>query len=180
LERDNESVIVFEDEASLSNTATISYLWAEKGRQPSLKQKQRQRERKTLFGCVEPKTGIVLTCENEKGNTKTFFSFLLKTVKHYGNSKVIMVLDNVKYHHAKRLKPILEKYKHRIELVYLPAYSPDLNPMERIWWYMRKKITHNRFMESMENRIEAFRNLMNQFQVENELGKSLCNLFENI
>jgi putative transposase len=91
-----------------------------------------------------------------------------------------MVLDNVKYHHAKRLKPILEKYKHRIELVFLPPYSPDLNPMERVWWFMRKKITHNRFMEKMENRIEAFRNLMNQFQTQNDLGKSLCNLFENI
>jgi hypothetical protein len=43
---------------------------------------------------------------------------------------------------------------------------------------MRKKITHNRFMEKMENRIEAFRNLMNQFQTQNDLGKSLCNLFE--
>jgi putative transposase len=91
-----------------------------------------------------------------------------------------MVLDNVKYHHAKRLKPILVKYKHRIELVFLPPYSPDLNPMERVWWYMRKKITHNRFLEKMENRIEVFNGLMSQFQIENDLGKSLCNLFENI
>ena len=180
MERDNGSVIVFEDEASLSNTATISYLWAEKGKQPKLKQKQRQRERKTLFGCVEPQTGIVVTSENERGNTKSFFSFLIKTVKRFENRKVVMVLDNVKYHHAKRLKPILAKYSHRIELVFLPAYSPDLNPMERIWWYMRKKITHNRFLEKMENRIEVFRNLMSQFQIENDLGKSLCNLFENI
>jgi transposase len=51
-----------------------------------------------------------------------------------------MVVDNVRYHHAKRLKPILEKYKNRIELAYLPAYSPDLNPIERVWWYMRKKL----------------------------------------
>jgi transposase len=50
-----------------------------------------------------------------------------------------MVVDNVRYHDAKRLKPILEKYKNRLEIVYLPAYSPDLNPIERIWWYMRKK-----------------------------------------
>ena len=172
--------MVFEDEASLSNTATISYHWAEKGKQPKLKQKQRQRERKILFGCVEPQTGIVLTSENERGNTKSFYSFLLKTAKHFGNRKVVMVFDNVKYHHAKRLKPILERYKHRIELVFLPPYSPDLKPMERVWWFMRKKITHNRFLETMEIRIEAFKNLMNQFKSENDLGKKLCRLIENI
>jgi putative transposase len=78
------------------------------------------------------------------------------------------------------LKPILEKYKERIELVFLPAYSPDLNPMERIWWYMRKKITHNRYIEEMETRILAFRSLMKEFEVQNELGRNLSNLIVNI
>jgi transposase len=91
-----------------------------------------------------------------------------------------MVLDNVRYHHAKRLKPILEKYKHRIELVYLPPYSPDLNPIERVWWYMRKKITHNRYVEKIEHRIEMFRSLMKEFDHENDRGKSLANLIVNI
>lgn len=91
-----------------------------------------------------------------------------------------MVVDNVKYHHAKRLKPILERYKHRIEIVYLPAYSPDLNPIERRWWYMRKKITHNRYLESMDNRIMKFNDLMKTFENENEIGKNLSNLIVNI
>ena len=74
----------------------------------------------------------------------------------------------------------MEKYKERIELVFLPAYSPDLNPMERIWWYMRKKITHNRYIEEMETRILAFRSLMKEFEVQNELGRNLSNLIVNI
>jgi putative transposase len=87
-----------------------------------------------------------------------------------------MVLDNVMYHHAKRPEPILERYRHRIELIFLPPYSPDLNPMERIWWYMRKKITHNRYVETMVARIEAFRRLMENFAHENQLGKDLSRL----
>jgi transposase len=87
-----------------------------------------------------------------------------------------MVLDNVRYHHAKRLKPILRKYQHRLELVYLPPYSPDLNPMERIWWYMRKKITHNRYLENMESRMEKFNQLMEEFSSENQRGRNLTNL----
>jgi putative transposase len=91
-----------------------------------------------------------------------------------------MVVDNVKYHHAKRLKPIVEKYKDKIELVYLPAYSPDLNPIERIWWYMRKKIAHNRYLETMNERILKFNAFMTAFENENELGKTLSNLIVNI
>lgn len=143
-------------------------------------QKQKKRERKTLFGCVEPKSGIVITSVENEGNTVTFFKFIKKVVAKNPNKKVVMVVDNVKYHHAKRLKPILEKYKNRVELVYLPAYSPDLNPVERIWWYMRKKITHNRYIEKMEDRIDKFNELMNVFEFENELGKTLCNIIVNI
>lgn len=91
-----------------------------------------------------------------------------------------MVVDNVRYHHAKRLKPILEKYKNKIELIYLPPYSPDLNPIERIWWYMRKKITHNRYIETMEKRLEHFFEFIEQFSKENNIGKDLSNLIVNI
>lgn len=155
-------------------------MWSEKGKQPKINQKQRKRERKTLFGCIEPKTGIVITSKADRGNTITFFSFLLAVVKSFPDKKVAMVLDNVPYHHAKRLKPILERYKHRIELLYLPPYSPDLNPIERVWWYMRKKITHNRYVESLDQRIKHFDTLMNDFKVENEIGKNLARLFVNI
>ena len=143
-------------------------------------QKQRRRERRTLFGCVEPQTGVVITSINDKGNTHTFFSFLVKVARIYGNQKIVLVVDNVRYHHAKRLKLILEKYNQRVELVYLPAYSPDLNPVERIWWYMRKKISHNRYVEKMEDRLGYFEQLMNEFATENDLGKKLSNLTVNI
>jgi transposase len=116
----------------------------------------------------------------DRGNTVTFFKFLVKVVRLYPNQKIIMVLDNVRYHHAKRLKPILDKYKHRIEIVYLPAYSPDLNPIERIWWYMTKKITHNRYLESMNDRITKFNEFIKTFETENETGKNLSKLIVNI
>lgn len=155
-------------------------MWSEKGKQPRINQKQRKRERKTLFGCIEPETGIVITSKADKGNTVSFFSFLLLVAKQYGDRKVVMVLDNVPYHHAKRLKPILERYKQRLELVYLPPYSPDLNPIERVWWYMRKKITHNRYVQNLEDRITNFETFMHDFKVENEIGKNLAKLIVNI
>ena len=171
---------MFEDEASLSNTATVSYGWSEKGRQPQITQIQRKRERKTIFGCVNPKSGEVVAQASDRGNTKTFFSFMLKVVKANPGKKVFMVLDNVRYHHAKRLKTILKRYAHRIELVFLPPYSPDLNCMERVWWFMRKKITHNRFVNTMNERIANFETFIADFREPNQQGQSLCNLCEII
>ncbi|KAA6317358.1 hypothetical protein EZS27_032468, partial [termite gut metagenome] len=81
---------------------------------------------------------------------------LFKVAERYKRQKVYMVLDNVRFHHAKGLKPILERYSHRIELVFLPPYSPDLNPIERVWWLMRKKVTHNRWVKTMEERVDEF------------------------
>ena len=172
--------MVFEDEVSLSNTASISYKWSPKGVQPKIKQKQKNRERVTVFGCVEPTTGKVCYSVAQKGNTRTFFSFLMKVVKSYPDKKVYMVLDNVAYHHAIRIRKILVKYAHRIELIFLPGYSPDLNPIERIWWYMRKKISHNRYLQKLEERIEALSNFMKEFETENELGKTLSKICSDL
>ena len=62
----------------IANTATVSYKWSEKGKQPHIEQQQRKRERRTVFGCVNSKTGQAINLIAEAGNTKTFFSFLLK------------------------------------------------------------------------------------------------------
>jgi putative transposase len=137
-----ESVVVFEDEASLANTATVSYQWGERGHQPKVCQSQRGKERRTIFDCVNTRTGEFLSQVSERGNTRTFFSMLLKVVQANAGKKVYMILDNVRFHHAKVLQPILERYKHRIELLFLPPDSSDLNPVERVWWLMRKSVTH--------------------------------------
>lgn len=158
----------------------MSYSWGKKGKQPVVRQKQNRRERQTLFGCVEPETGRVIVKRAEKGNSETFKRYLKKVMHEYKDKKVIMILDNVRYHHARMLKQFLENHKNKIELFFLPAYSPDLNPMERIWWYMRKKITHNRFINSLKERISWFWKLFSQLNKENELSKNLCNICVNI
>ena len=114
----------------------------------------------------------------DKGNTATFFRFLIKAVNAFEGKKLYMVLDNVRFHHAKRLKPILERYKHRIEPVFLPPYSPDLNPVERVWWLMRKNVTHNRRVMSMDKRIDLFNGWVNNVSAEQMIR--VCNLIENI
>ena len=156
----------------------MSYKWAEKGKQPKVEQKQSNKERVTLFGGVDRKRGIVITQKAERGNAITFKKFLKKILRKLRKykGKIWLILDNVKYHHAKLLKPFLDKYKDRLILVFLPPYSPDLNHMERVWWYMRKKITHNRYIKTLHGRMVQYWQLISHFQKPNDFIPTLCNL----
>jgi len=162
----------------MSNTAHVSYKWSERGKQPQIEQKQYKRERLTLFGSVNPVSGEVLVQESKTGNAKEFKKYLKRVLFQYrkSNGMIHMILDNVKFHHAKLLIPFLEKQKSKLTLMFLPPYSPDLNPVERVWWYMRKKISNNRYVDSLKKRMIAFRNLFSKFEKPNEFIVNLCNL----
>lgn len=95
----------------MSNTASLSYKWGQKGRQPFIEQKQYKRERITLFGCVNPISGEVIVQKSQRGNAKTFKKYLKKLLYFYANSKgkIHLILDNVRYHHAKILIALFRK-----------------------------------------------------------------------
>jgi transposase len=165
---------LFEDEASLCNTASLNYLWSEKGNQPKVCLKQYPRERQTIFGSCNYQTGQMTLNFEDRGNAKTFKKHLKKILFEYkNNSKIILVLDNVRYHHSKMIKKWLENHP-KLELFYLPSYSPELNPIERVWWYMRKKIAHNRFVKTLKERKIAFWKMFSHFQKPNSEIQNVC------
>src|SRR5690606_39274288 len=99
----------------------------------------------------------------EKGNGRTFKKHLKKIRSTYkGRSKIIMVLDNVRFHHARYVQEWLSG-QDQLELFFLPPYSPDLNAVEKAWWYMRKKITHNRYVRTMKERKALFWKMFSHF-----------------
>jgi hypothetical protein len=85
---------LFEDEFSLSNTATVHYQWGKKGKQPTISCKQRQRERQTAMGSYNFDTGQMTVTFHQKGNYQSFKRHLKKILKIYRHhSKIIMVVD---------------------------------------------------------------------------------------
>ena len=158
----------------MSNTATVSYSWGLKGVQPRINCKQNKRERQTTFGSLNYRTGQITINFADKGNYKSFKIHLLKILSVYWNApKIIIILDNVRYHHAKLLKRFLELHP-KLELIYLPPYSPDLNPIERVWWFMRKKITHNRYICSLKERKIKFWQMFSHFLKPNQELVQVC------
>ena len=68
---------------------------------------------------------------DEAFNADRLIEFLQGLIKDAGR-KVFLILDNLRVHHSKPVKAWAEKHKNQIELFYLPSYSPELNPEERL------------------------------------------------
>ena len=77
---------------------------------------------------------------NEAFNADRLIEFMESIVKDVGR-KVFLVMDNLKVHHCKPVKEWLEEHKDQIEVFYLPSYSPELNPDERLNADLKHAIT---------------------------------------
>ena len=73
-------------------------------------------------------------------NAQRCISFLRRLIKDAGR-KIILILDNLRVHHARLIKEWLEKRDDQIELHYLPSYSPDLNPDEYLNCDLKGKLS---------------------------------------
>ncbi len=73
-------------------------------------------------------------------DAEIFQDFLARLIKG-AKRKVFLILDNLPVHHAKVLRPWLEKHKERIELFFMPGYSPELNPVEVANADLKKNVT---------------------------------------
>jgi transposase len=144
------------------------------GEQPVIPCKQAKRERITGFGSINPLTGQLAVSFAGKGNYLSFKKHLKKLLYIYRDKeKIILYADNVRFHHAKLLQEFLIAHP-CLEIRYLPAYSPDLNPVERVWWFMRKSITHNRYLSSINERKAKFWRLLSGCLAPNDLLKNIC------
>jgi transposase len=111
------------------------------------------RRRENPYRFLEQSTSKMadLLQDSRKSSTlcrSSFFIMQLLRTKKPGR-KIVMILDNAKYHHAKLLKPLLTKHRDYLRLEFLPAYSPDLNPIERVWKLTRRICTHNVHFEKL-------------------------------
>jgi len=78
--------------------------------------------------------------------------FLDEVASRHPGDRIIMVLDGAEWHKAKSLR-----IPDNLQLVPLPPYSPELNPIEHVWDDLREKSFHNRVFESLdalENHLE--------------------------
>jgi transposase len=129
------------------------------------------------FGAVRLRDGkFFYSREDDKFNGMTFFSFLkrLRRISSRSGRKVIAIIDNARYHHARLHAAWREKSKEKLALEFMPPYSPELNPIERVWKLTRRKGTHNRYFSSLKEIIEAVEEVFNTWHHGSDALRKLC------
>ena len=80
---------------------------------------------------------MIFRLEKETIKAKQHIEFLKQVQKNHPNRKIIIIEDGAKPHTAKEVSKFIESQKKKLALYFLPSYSPDLNPDERVWAYLK-------------------------------------------
>ncbi len=139
------------------------------------------RERLTVIGAIGVenfKPTILTTTDNCDGQMMTVF--LGEIRKDYPEAQTIYIfLDNAKYNHSNLVTA--EAKQLGIELLFLPPYSPNLNLIERLWKFMKKKVKANKYYKTFVEFTSAIHDFFkNIAQYKPELEKLLTLNFEII
>lgn len=129
------------------------------------------------FGAVRLRDGnFVRQREEDRFNAESFWRFLKKLKKVSGRSgrRVVVISDNAKYHHANLHKEWRRKNKGQFALDFLPPYSPDLNPIERVWKLVRRLCLHNQYFPELEKVISTVEDRFDSWAGPNETLRRLC------
>jgi transposase len=129
------------------------------------------------FGAVRLCDGkLVYRREDHKFNAESFLEFLkqLKLSACRSGRRVIVVLDNAPYHHGKFHKEWRELHCEQFQLDFLPPYSPELNPIERVWKLTRRKCLHNVHFQQLSELTHAVENQLTIWSKPNQPLRLLC------
>lgn len=127
------------------------------------------------FGAVSLRTGTFVRSLCATFNAATFETFLKTLLRHRVHG-TRMVLDNARYHHAILLKPLLRTYRAVLTLLFLPPYSPQLAPVERVWKLARRMATHNRFFATLDDVLTAVSTCFDRWRTPNAVLWRLCGI----
>ena len=142
-------LIYFGDATHPTFNTSLSYGWIKKGKDFEVKTNS-GRLRININGAIEINTMDVITRSYPTINQYSICDFLRSVrAKNLNEKKITLILDRANYYMAKRVRTLAKKL--RIKLLYLPPYSPNLNPIERLWKFMKKKALPNEYLENFED-----------------------------
>lgn len=165
------AVILYEDESTFRMWSRNAHSWGEKGMQLKAEVHMGSVYQK-VFGAVELFTGRFHYRRASSLKSVQFVEFLRKIRAFYKGQKVYLIVDNGTSHKGPEVKRFLERNP-EIELVFLPAYSPNLNPIEKIWKQMKQEHLHNRLFEKKTDFEKALGRALRSFKQFYERNCSL-------
>ena len=141
--------IYFVDGVHPQYNSLPSYGWIRKGTEKPL-QSNTGRDRVNINGALDPDTLEVITRAEKTLDTAATISFLkLIEEKNTDAKKIVLIVDNARYYYNGDVMEYVSKSK-QLKMIFLPPYAPNLNLIERLWKFMKKKTLYNKYYPSFK------------------------------
>ena len=141
--------IFFFDEARFGTHSKIGHGWFKKGSRPEVKVKLGF-ENFYLYSAVDIKSGNNFTLHLPYVNMQCMQLYINEFAKEIGKEEIVLIMDGAGWHKSKELV-----IPSNIDIIYLPPYSPELNPVERLWLYIKKATIYNKIYQTLEELEDA-------------------------
>ena len=150
LNRDKyESVrLMLQDEAGFGRINKPKYCWCKKGTRPSVPC-HHIREYRYVYGAIEPLTGESCFLVMPYCNTECMNVFLEELSNTFPRDKIILACDGAAWHKSGSLR-----IPENIELIFIPPYNPEMNPIEQIWKEIRKRGFKNEVFQTLQKVVD--------------------------
>lgn len=162
------SHLLFFDESRFGTHSKIGYGWFKRGTRTTVKVGI-NRENFYLYSAVDTSNGDNFSIILPSVNTNNMNVFLLELSKLYPTDTLVLIMDGAGWHKSRSLK-----VPNNIKIIYLPPYSPELNPVEKLWLYIKSKLLVNKLYECI-NALEA---ILCEFikTLSADIIKTLCSI----
>jgi transposase len=173
-------LLFYADAVHPAHQSKAAYGWIYKGSKVSIQTTVKQK-RVNIAGIIEINSKEITYKEDTTINTQTITALLDKLIEKYGTTKKLnIIFDNAKY----QKNPLIFDYikdNPNIKIHYLPAYSPNLNLIERVWKFMHKIVKNNTFYEKFEDFKSSILNFFANFSdYKNDMDKLLSFKFQRM
>ena len=144
----NKGLVYFADSTHPMLNPVLSSGWIRKGKEFDIKTNS-GRERININAAIEIKSLSVISrsCKRVNGSSMCDLLRVIR-LKHPEENKLYLVLDNAPYNRSYQVRDLARELD--IKIVYLPPYSPNLNPIERFWKFVKKKVMANNYFPDIE------------------------------
>lgn len=159
------------DEVSLDLEPPLHACWMKRGEQkiiPALQPGTKQHRH--ILGAYCWNTDEI--CWRVAGwkNSQAFIEFIeYLLVECYPTGRIVLVMDNVSYHKSAAVLAALSLFEHRLLLIWLPPYCPELNLIERYWKHLKDLACANKLHDSIEEVVVSAEYMLSQ---QNDLSSN--------
>ena len=167
--QDNTKDLYFFDEARFGTHSKIGHGWFTKGSRAPVKVKLGFKSF-YLYSAVNSRSGEGFTLMLPHVNTECMNVFLSKMTEAVQNKSIIIVMDGAGWHRSKDLE-----IPSNIEITLLPPYSPELNPVERMWLYIKQRTIKNKVYDTLEGLEDVICNFLSN-KLSSTILKSVCSV----